>query len=47
VSSNTIIAKIPKYTTPDVLKVEVSMNGLDFTNDNKTYGYFDPYLIDA
>ncbi len=23
------------------------MNGLDFTNDNKTYGYFDPYLIDA
>jgi hypothetical protein len=23
------------------------MNGLDFTNDNKTYGYYDPYVIDA
>lgn len=23
------------------------MNGLDYTNDNKTYGYYDPYVIDA
>lgn len=23
------------------------MNGVDFSNDNKTYGYYDPYLIDA
>ncbi len=47
ISSSIIIAKIPKYTKPDVLQVEVSMNGLDFTSDNKTYGYYDPYLIDA
>lgn len=47
ISSSVIVAKIPKYTKPDVLQVEVSMNGLDFTSDNKTYGYYDPYLIDA
>lgn len=23
------------------------MNGVDFSNDNKTYGYYDPYVIDA
>jgi len=45
--SKTITAKVPKYTKPDVLQVEISMNGLDFTNDNKTYGYYDPYVIDA
>lgn len=23
------------------------MNGIDYTNDKLTYGYYDPYLIDA
>jgi hypothetical protein len=38
---------IPKYTKPDVLRVEVTMNGKDYTNDGKTYGYFDPYVLNA
>lgn len=46
-SKTQIEAKVPKYTKPDVLEVEIAMNGLDFTNDNKTYGYYDPYVIDA
>lgn len=46
-NDHTISALIPKYTKPDVLIVEVAMNGVDFTNDNRTYGYYDPYLIDA
>jgi len=46
-SQTQIEAKVPKYTKPDVLEVEIAMNGLDFTNDNKTYGYYDPYVIDA
>lgn len=47
VDSKTIKCKIPKNTKPDVLKVEVTLNGDDFTNDNKTYGYYDPYVIDV
>jgi len=47
VNSNTIKCKIPKYTKPDVLTVEVALNGEDYTVDNKTYGFYDPYVIDA
>jgi len=38
---------IPKYTKPDVLRVELTVNGIDYTKDGKTYGYFDPYVLDA
>jgi hypothetical protein len=30
-----------------VLKVELTLNGLDYTADQKTYGYFDPYVVNA
>jgi hypothetical protein len=39
--------EIPKYTKPDVLRVELTLNGQDYTNDGKTYGYFDPYVLNA
>ena len=42
-----IKVKIPKYTKPDVLRVELTLNGKDYTNDGKTYGYFDPYVLNA
>ena len=29
-----------------MIPVEVSINGIDYSNDNKTVGYFDPYVID-
>ena len=29
------------------MQVEVSFNGLDYTNDNMTFGYYDPYVIDV
>jgi len=47
VSPNKIRCKIPKYTKPDVLPVELTLNGVDYTNSNMTYGYYDPYVIDA
>ena len=37
----------PKYTKPDILRLEVTLNGFDYSHDNKTFGYFDPYVIDA
>ena len=44
---NTVECKVPKYTKPDVLPVEVTFNGQDYTNDNQTYGFFDPYILDV
>jgi len=38
---------VPKYTKPDVLNVELSTNGEDFTNDKVSYGFFDPFLINV
>jgi hypothetical protein len=42
-----IRTEIPKYTKPDVLRVEVTLNGQDYTNDKLTYGYYDPYVLNA
>ena len=41
----TITCEIPTFTKPDVLPVEVSINGFDYSNSNHTFGYFDPYII--
>ena len=35
------------YTKPDVLPVQVTLNGFDYSNDNITFGFYDPYVIDA
>ena len=38
---------MPHYPKPDIMYVDVSMNGNDYTNDHITYGYFDAYVIDV
>lgn len=47
VSDSHIRVAIPKYTKPDVLRVEITVNNKDWTNDGKTYGYFDPFILRA
>lgn len=47
ISATKIKCKVPQYTKPDVLEVEMTVNGESYTNDNHTYGYFDPFVIDA
>jgi hypothetical protein len=47
VSSELVRCKVPQYTKPDVLKVELTTNGESYTSDNKTYGFFDPFVLDA
>lgn len=37
----------PVYVQPDILRLEVSLNDVDYSHDNKTFGYFDPFVIDA
>ena len=47
IEAGVVTCLVPKYTKPDVLEVEVSFNGYDYTNDNLTFGYYDPYVIDV
>jgi len=42
----TIECKIPRYPAPETLDVDVSFNGIDFTNDGVKYGFMDPYVLD-
>jgi len=37
----------PVYVQPDILRVEVTLNDVDYSHDNKTFGYFDPFVVDA
>ena len=46
-SDGTIRCRIPMYTKPDVLPVQVTLNGFDYSNDNATFGFYDPYVVDA
>jgi len=46
-SDGTIQCQVPMYTKPDVLPVQVTLNGFDYSNDNVTFGFFDPYVLDA
>ena len=47
VSDSVVKVRVPKYTKPDVLRVELTVNGQDWTNDGKSYGYFDPFVLRA
>lgn len=42
-----ISCAVPKYTKPDVLPVEVSLDGIEYTHNGITYGFFDAYLLDV
>lgn len=46
-SYSQIEVHIPKYTKPDILAVEISMNGKDYTNDKVTYGFYDAFVLDV
>jgi hypothetical protein len=46
-NANEIRVTVPPYTKPDVLTVDVSVNGEDYTNDGVTYGYSDPFLTNV
>ena len=47
VSDEKLRVVVPKYTKPDVLTVEATFNGQDFTHDNQTYGFFDPFVLEV
>lgn len=46
-SPTSVKCKVPQYTKPDVLKIELTINDESYTSDNFTYGFFDPFVLDA
>ena len=45
VSSNIIKCPLPDYPQPDLLDVEVSVNGVDFSNNGVKFGFYDPFVL--
>ena len=43
--SGNVVCDIPKYPAPETLKVDVSFNDHDYTNDNVKFGFLDPYIL--
>lgn len=44
-SSGTIQCTEPEYPSPETLTVDVSFNGLDWSNDNVNFSYIDPFVL--
>jgi hypothetical protein len=44
-TSKYVTCQVPQYSQPDVLPVEITLNGADYTNNGFTYGFYDPFLI--
>ena len=44
-TGNNVRCLIPAYPAPETLNVDVSFNGLDYSNDNVTFGYIDPFVL--
>lgn len=44
-SATLIQCPLPNYPQPDVLDVEVAMNGRDFSNNGIQFGFYDPFVL--
>ena len=40
-----IRCEIPAYPAPETFYVDVSLNGLDYSNDKATFGFIDPFIL--
>lgn len=45
--NGSLTCQIPPYTSPEVLFVDISFNGQEYTNDMFQFGYLDPYILDV
>ena len=44
-SDKKVVTQIPAYPAPETLKVDVSFNGIDYSNDNVEFGFIDPFIL--
>lgn len=42
---NTLNCTLPTVNRPEPFNVEVSADGIDFTNNNKNFTFYDPYIL--
>ena len=42
-----VLCPIISYSRPEVIQIEVAMNGIDFTNNNMQYTFFDAFVLNA
>jgi len=40
-----VVTQIPAYPAPETLTVDVSFNGIDYSNDNIQFGFIDPFIL--
>ena len=46
VDSKHLKCPIPKLSRPEVVTVEITLNGIDYTSDRKNYTYYDAFVLD-
>jgi hypothetical protein len=44
-SSGQVYCTYPAYPSPETLDVDVSFNGLDWSNDHVKFSYIDPFVL--
>lgn len=44
-SNGSLKCLAPPYTSPEILTVDVTFNGIEYTNDKVKFGYLDPYIL--
>ena len=47
IDSTHVKCLMPNFPQPDILPVEISMNGEDYSNDGKTFGFYDPFVLNV
>lgn len=45
--SSHVLCPIISYSRPEVVAIEVSLNGIDYTNDGVNYTFFDAFVLNA
>ena len=45
IASDLIKCPLPNYPQPNVLDVEVTLNGKDYSNNGKQFGFYDPFVL--
>ena len=46
INASNIKCVIPQLSRPEIVEVEVSLNGIDYTHNEKKYSYYDAFVLD-
>ena len=47
IDTNHVYCPIISYSRPEVIEIEISLNEIDYTNDNQKYTFFDAFVLNA